>query len=147
MKYRDWNILDTIPEGWVIDLTAGAPAPNTVFITNGKSVISGLQKRALLNVQPKETKFEVYVPKIDHIVGATEKVETQPFPAKSVNTLARLKFKEQLLKEITFDLMVCEIEGWSKTEYINELKSLIDSIDTKPTQRVKNNIAQQKLDL
>ena len=44
-KYRDWNILEKLPEGWVIDKTAGSPAPKTVFITNGKSVLSGGQKR------------------------------------------------------------------------------------------------------
>lgn len=35
-KYRDWDILESLPEGWSIDKTAGSPAPNTVFITNGK---------------------------------------------------------------------------------------------------------------
>lgn len=29
-----------------------------------------------------------------------------------------------------FDLMVCEIEGWDKKEYINELKKMLNSIDT-----------------
>ena len=51
-KYRWWDILDDMPEGWVIDKTAGSPAPNTVFITNGKSPLKG-QKRALLKVQAK----------------------------------------------------------------------------------------------
>jgi hypothetical protein len=51
------------------------------------------------------------------------------FPAKSVNDLARLKFKEQILKEILFDLTVCEIEGWDKKEYINELKELLNEIE------------------
>ena len=51
-KYRWWDILDDLPEGWVIDTTAGSPAPNTVFITNGKSPLKG-QKRALLKVQAK----------------------------------------------------------------------------------------------
>ena len=52
-KYRDWEILDELPQGWSIDKTAGSPAPNTVFVTNGKSVLSGLQKRALLKVEAK----------------------------------------------------------------------------------------------
>jgi len=59
-----------------------------------------------------------------------EKTESRVFPAKTVNDLARLKFKEQILKEIMFDLMVCEIEGWDKKEYINELKKMLNSIDT-----------------
>lgn len=50
------------------------------------------------------------------------------FPSKNVNDLARLKFQEQILKEIKFDLMVCEIENWDKREYINQLKELINSV-------------------
>jgi hypothetical protein len=42
-----------MPEGWVIDRFNGAPLPSTVFITNGKAPISGLQKRALLRVEVK----------------------------------------------------------------------------------------------
>ena len=58
-----------------------------------------------------------------------EKEENSIFPAKTVNDLARMKFKEQLLKEIMVDLMVCEIEGWDKKEYIKEIRNLINSID------------------
>jgi hypothetical protein len=133
-KYRDWDILEYLPEGWVIDKTAGSPAPNTVFITNSKSVLNG-QKRALLKVQAKQdiniSKNEI--PKVNHFVEANkmiEKTEIPIFPAKTVNDLARLKFKEQLLKEIMFDLMVCEIEKWDKKEYINEIKKMLNSIDT-----------------
>ena len=50
-KYKYWEIFDDLPEGWKIDTTAGAPAPKTVFITNGKSLLSGQQKRALLRVK------------------------------------------------------------------------------------------------
>lgn len=140
-KYRDWDILEYLPEGWVIDKTAGSPAPNTVFITNGKSVLNG-QKRALLKV---EAKRDINTPKNEivknHFVEANKKVEKTEnpiFPAKTVNDLARLKFKEQLLKEIMFDLMVCEIEGWDKKEYINELKKLINSIDTSNKKGLNN---------
>lgn len=51
------------------------------------------------------------------------------YPARTVNDLARLKFREQILKEILFDLMVCKLEGWSKKEYINELKSMLNGIN------------------
>jgi len=54
-KYKGWEILDEIPEGWSIDKTAGSPAPMTVFITDGKSVLKG-QKRALLRVKAKPIK-------------------------------------------------------------------------------------------
>ncbi|MGL4384472.1 MAG: hypothetical protein ACRCS4_04130, partial [Flavobacterium sp.] len=80
--------------------------------------------------QKKETKIvEKKQPKEDFI-----------FPAKTVNTLARKKFQEHLLKEIMFDFMVCEIEGWDKKEYLNEIKKLINGIDTsnKKKTNVKN---------
>jgi hypothetical protein len=138
-KYRDWDILEDLPEGWLIDKTAGSPAPNTVFITNGKSVLNG-QKRALLRV---EAKRDINILKNEivkhHIVEANEMIEKSEipiFPAKTVNDLARLKFKEQLFKEIMFDLMVCEIEGWDKKEYINEIKKLLNSIDTSNKKKV-----------
>ena len=133
-KYRYWEILDHLPQGWVIDKTAGAPAPNTVFITNGKSVLSGQQKRALLKVAEKQDantqKNEIVKNHFPEVTKMIEKTESRVFPAKTVNDLARLKFKEQILKEIMFDLMVCEIEGWDKKEYINELKKMLNSIDT-----------------
>lgn len=50
-RYRYWDVLDEMPEGWVIDKTAGSPLARSVFITNGKSPISGQQKRALLIVK------------------------------------------------------------------------------------------------
>lgn len=132
-KYRYWDILESLPLGWVIDRTAGSPAPNTVFITNGKSVLNG-QKRALLKVQVNQdvniSKNEIQ--KIDCLVESNKKIEKTEipiFPVKTVNDLARLKFKESILKEIMFDLMVCEIENWDKKEYINEIKQMLNSID------------------
>ena len=72
-KYRYWNILETLPDGWVIDNTTGSPAPYTVFITNGKSVLSGKQERALLKV---EAKRDINISKNEivkhHIVEANE---------------------------------------------------------------------------
>ncbi len=48
--------------------------------------------------------------------------------AKQFNVLARKKMQEKLLQDIKMDLMICEIEGWCKLEYIKELKDLINSI-------------------
>ena len=48
--------------------------------------------------------------------------------AKAVNDLARAKFKEKLLLDIVVDLTICEIEGWSKVDYLNELKDLINNL-------------------
>lgn len=36
--------------------------------------------------------------------------------------------KYRLLADIRFDLAVCEIEGWNKLEYLNELKSMINEL-------------------
>ena len=125
-KFRDWEILDTLPNGWKIDKTAGSPAPKTVFVTNGKSVFNG-QKRALLRVYPENCKPEGIKAKQEVIPEEKQEII---FPVKTVNDLARLKFKQRLLIDIRIDLMVCEIEGWNKKDYIKELKSLLNSINT-----------------
>lgn len=131
-KYKDWYILDELPNGWIIDKTVGSPLLNTLFITNGKSVLNG-QKRALLKVDSKQiADFPKIKTTTNHLVNINkmiEKTETYIFPAKTVNDLARLKFQEQLLKEIMFDLMVCEIENWDKKEYINKLRELLNNIE------------------
>ena len=46
--------------------------------------------------------------------------------APSLNRLAREQMKLKLMQDIRMDLIVCEIQGWSKMEYLNELKELID---------------------
>lgn len=126
----NWEILEKLPDGWEIDKTTGSPLYLHVWVTNGKSVLNG-GKRALLKihkpilVQEKKADFKLI---IDNKKADKSNNETYIFPAKSVNTLARKKFEEHLLKEITFDLMVCEIEKWDKLEYIKELKQLINTI-------------------
>lgn len=47
--------------------------------------------------------------------------------APSINRLAREQMKLKLLADIRMDLIVCEIEGWDKMEYINELNELVNS--------------------
>lgn len=123
----DWEIFENIPEGWKIDNTLRSPISGHKFITNGKSILNG-QQRALLKL-PKYIYVESIKPKQEVELVRDIKTEIQIFPSKNVNQLARLKFKEFLLKEILFDLMVCEIEGWNKKEYIEELKELLNSIN------------------
>ena len=36
--------------------------------------------------------------------------------------------KYRLLADISLDLVICELEGWDKLEYLNELKSMIDDL-------------------
>jgi len=47
--------------------------------------------------------------------------------AKALNDLARHKMIVRLLDDIRIDLMICEIEGWDKLEYIEILTELINS--------------------
>lgn len=49
--------------------------------------------------------------------------------AKQFNDLARKKMQEKILQDILVDLTICELEGWCKLEYINELKDLLNSIN------------------
>lgn len=36
--------------------------------------------------------------------------------------------KYRLLADISLDLVICELEGWDKLEYLSELKSMIDDL-------------------
>lgn len=49
---------------------------------------------------------------------------------KELNKLAREQMKLKLLKDITMDLQICEIEWFDKMEYINDLSNLINSFKT-----------------
>jgi len=142
-KYKYWDILESLPIGWVVDKTAGSPAPNTVFITNGKSLLNG-QKRALLRVEANKIAFETKN-KTNEVVKKIEPSKQFPFPSKTVNTLARRKFQEILLKEVQFDLVVCEIEGWDKKEYIKELRKLLNGIIFKKSKNKDNPIVHPNL--
>lgn len=48
--------------------------------------------------------------------------------AKRLNDLARHRAILRLLSDIRIDMEICEIEGWDKTEYINDIKSILNSI-------------------
>ena len=137
--FRGWEVYEVLPMGWKVDNHCGSPLHGFDFCTNGKSILNG-GKRALVRSIRKGTPRIEFVEPIKQ-TKKVEKVELKEgfiFPAKTVNNLARLKFKEHLLKEIMFDLMVCEIEGWDKKEYINEIKKLINSIDTSNKKKVKS---------
>lgn len=132
-KYKCWEVYEVLPIGWNIDNSCGSPLHGFDFCVDGKSVLNG-GKRALVRSIRKG------LPRINFVVHEPSTPQTETiivqnndvykFPAKTVNKLARKKFQEHLLKEIMFDLMVCEIEGWDKKEYINEIKKLLNGIDT-----------------
>jgi hypothetical protein len=48
--------------------------------------------------------------------------------AKTLNDLARHKAILRLLTDVRIDMEICEIEGWNKLEYLNQLKELINSM-------------------
>ena len=48
--------------------------------------------------------------------------------ARALNDLARHKAIVRLLNDIRMDMEICEIEGWSKSEYLNSIRKLLDSI-------------------
>lgn len=48
--------------------------------------------------------------------------------ARKLNELARHQQIVRLLADIRADMMICELEGWDRMEYINQLKELLDSI-------------------
>ena len=45
-----------------------------------------------------------------------------PATRRAFNRLAREKMKLRLLADIRMDLMVCELEGYSKLEYLDQLE-------------------------
>jgi hypothetical protein len=135
--FRDWEVYEVLPLGWKIDNSCGSPLHGYDFCTNGKSILNGGKRALVRSIRKGTPRIEFVQPiKQTKIVKKVEPKENFIFPAKGVNNLARLKFKEQLLKEIMFDLMVCEIEGWDKKEYINEIKKLLNSIDTSNKKKV-----------
>ena len=49
----------------------------------------------------------------------------------ALNVLARHQTIYNLYRDILADMMVCEIEGWDKKEYLNQLKSVIEHFERK----------------
>ncbi len=135
--YKGWPLLDEMPDGWAINKAAGSPLHSYVFVTNCKSVFSGERRTALLRVNKKpvteEKTIAKQLPEIsdDQPKSSKEKSTKWKFDkssARIVNELARQRFKQKILADILIDLTICEIEGWSKREYINEIKKLVNSI-------------------
>jgi len=122
--YKEWELLESLPDRWVIDKTAGSPLCGYEFCTNGKSVLNG-QKRALLFVGSSSSEYKQGA-RFKPIEKSVEKQQTE-YPAKLVNELARKKFEQRLLNDIMVDLAICEIEGWDKREYILELQNLLNA--------------------
>lgn len=127
--YKSWQVYSSLPTGWQIDKTTDAPKGYFVFITNGKSPLHEGYQRALLKIEAPTP-----IPIISNTKSYSKQPikvgdNTQPYPAKEVNMLARERMKLKLMNDIRIDLEICKLEGWDKTEYLNEIKELINSIN------------------
>ena len=54
-------------------------------------------------------------------------LDNNPQTPYKLQQLARLKMITKLETDILADMAVCDIEGWDKLEYINQLKEVINS--------------------
>lgn len=45
---------------------------------------------------------------------------------RKFNQLGREEMKRKILADILVDLTICELEGWDKLEYLDEIKQLIN---------------------
>lgn len=129
--YKDWPLLESLPEGWKFSKAAGSPLTGYAFATSASPLKGG--KTALVKVTAKPVKppeVGAALPDAQDIAkrGLKKQFSYDASQAKTVNELARQKFKQRLLQDILVDLMICEIESWDKREYIRELQSLIGSI-------------------
>lgn len=134
IKYKHWELHENLPCGFRFDNTCGSPLHGYSFAID-KSPLKG-GKRILVRVHGDKTikKKEIESAQPGRSTGSTkpesERTLSKNFVidgahVKTVNELARQKFKQRLLNDIMCDLMICEIEGWCKMEYIIELRRLI----------------------
>lgn len=142
-KYMNWELYDKPPEGFSIDKHTGSPLTGYDFYTNGKSVLNGGVRILVksLNVHVNNIADNHYhvkrntpnnkEPKQDPMINRNVR--------QRVNVFARERFKVKLLQEIEFDLMVCQLEGWSMGSYVNELKQLIDDVYRRMVKTKKRN--------
>ena len=55
--------------------------------------------------------------------------DDNPETSRALNTLARHSMIQRLYHDILIDLTVCDLEGWDKREYINQLKEAIAKLE------------------
>ena len=113
-----------------MDKTWGSPDHGWLPICDGKSLLNGGKKGLLKAPILSKEVVGVAPPPI------TAQGDPEPPPAavdrdevsKALNQLARARMKEKLLQDLAVDLMVCKMEGYSCSQYAQELKDLIDDI-------------------
>lgn len=48
IKYKEWDVVDEMPEGWIVMPATPTPVHWGIPICNGKSILSGQREKALL---------------------------------------------------------------------------------------------------
>lgn len=133
--YRDWPLIDTLPAGWHLAPGAGSPLAGYAFAANGSPLRGG--RLVLVRVRAPQMQLPLSEPEsaaptelrpADAPAATSEAFVYDASQARTVNELARQKFKHRLLADILIDLTICEIEGWCKREYIDELRALINGL-------------------
>lgn len=122
MKYKEWDLYDSLPDGWKFCKAAGSPLCGYEFASSGSPLKGG--KTALVKVPRGTNEYRQTETKIE----APKEKPQEPIDencSRTLNNLARLKFQERMMADILIDLQVCEIEGWCKTEYIREIRRLV----------------------
>lgn len=57
--------------------------------------------------------------------------------------VAREEMKHRIYADILADMTVCDIEGWDKMEYINELKTMLNTLGN--INKPKNNKTNERI--
>ena len=52
-KYKEWDVVDEMPEGWIVMPAMPTPVHWGIPICNGKSILSGQREKALLRNVPQ----------------------------------------------------------------------------------------------
>lgn len=143
-KYMGWVLYDEPPEGFSIDKHTGSPLTGYDFYTNGKSILNGGVRILVKASGVPVDSMAANHPLAREFVPKSKEPKQDPMINRNVrqrvNVFARERFKVKLLQEIEFDLMVCQLEGWSMGSYVNELKQLIDDVYRRMAKTKKRNI-------
>ncbi|RHF76923.1 hypothetical protein DW668_04870 [Bacteroides stercoris] len=143
-KYMNWELYDKPPEGFSIDKHTGSPLTGYDFYTNGKSVLNGGVRILVKSLNVHVNNIADNHHPVKKFILNSKEPKHDPMINRDVrqrvNVFARERFKVKLLQEIEFDLMVCQLEGWSMGSYVNELKQLIDDVYRRMAKTKKRNI-------
>ena len=124
-KYKDWDLFDSLPDGFRFDRHCGSPICGYEFAVNASPLRGG--RRVLVRVDRGKNEYRASERKVES-PKEEPMSEMDPDAPRVLNALARKRFQERMLRDILIDLQICEIEGWCKTEYIRELRRLIGGL-------------------